>query len=413
MTAPVQARRRVVVTGMGVVSSIGVGIAEFADGLRSGRSGARPITTFDTSGFPSDIACEVGGFEPDRWIRTVPAERLGRASQFAVAAARMAVDDAGGDDSCALGARRGMVVIGTTSGEAQDVDRLAELAVTGGPERMDPVLADRVSAQNLALSIARELRLSTVDAYVIGTACSAGNYAIGDAVDAVRLGHVDFALCGGSDALSRRTFATFHRLGLIAPDVCRPFDQDRKGILTGEGAAVLLLESLDAALARGATVHAEVLGYGLNCDARHPVSPTRSSVARCIRLALDDAGVKSEDVGLISAHGTGTRLNDVTECEAIRDVYGDHPPPTVSIKSMLGHTMGAACALAAVACSLALTGGFIPPTINHRVTDPACGIDCVPNRAVDADLQVVQNNGLAFGGDNAVLVLGKHGRTVR
>jgi len=411
MTMPVEVRRRVVVTGMGVVSSIGVGVDEFADGLRSGRSGASPITAFDASEFPSDVACEVRGFEPDQWIHTVPAKSLGRASQFAVAAARMAVDDAGGD-SCALGDRRGLVVIGTTNGESQDLDRLAEIEVAEGAERMDPALVDRVSAQNLALSVARELRLSDVDAYVIGTACSAGNYAIGDAVDAVRLGHADFALCGGADALSRRTFATFHRLGLIAPDVCRPFDSDRKGILTGEGAAVLMLESLDSALARGATIHAEVLGYGLNCDAWNPVSPLRASVARCVQLALDDARVKPGDVDLISAHGTGTKLNDVTECEAIRDVYGDDPPPTVSIKSMLGHTMGAASALAAVACALAITGGFIPPTINHRVTDPACGIDCVANHAVDADLQVVQNNGLAFGGDNAVLVLGKYGRTV-
>ncbi|HEX6339796.1 beta-ketoacyl-[acyl-carrier-protein] synthase family protein [Umezawaea sp.] len=411
MTARVEERRRVVVTGMGVVSSIGVGVDAFADGLRSGRSGAGPITAFDASGFPSDVACEVTGFDPDRWIRTVPAANLGRASRFAVAAARMAVEDAGGD-ACALGERRGLVVMGTTSGESQDVDRLAETAVVDGPERMDPDLVDRVSAQNLALSIARELRLSDVDAYVIGTACSAGNYAIGDAVDAVRLGQVDFALCGGSDALSRRTFATFHRLGLVAPDVCRPFDRDRRGILTGEGSAVLVLESLDSALERGATIHAEVLGYGLNCDARHPVSPSRSSVARCVQLALDDAGVKPDEVDLISAHGTGTKLNDVTECEAIRDVHGDEPPRTVSIKSMLGHTMGAASALAAVASTLAITRGFIPPTTNHRVTDPACGVDCVPNHAVDADLRVVQNNGLAFGGDNAVLVLGKHGRTV-
>ncbi|MFI6096974.1 beta-ketoacyl-[acyl-carrier-protein] synthase family protein [Lentzea sp. NPDC051213] len=411
MTTPGEERRRVVVTGMGVVSSIGMGAGEFADGLRAGRSGAGPVTAFDASGFPSDIACEVRDFEPERWIRTVPARELGRASQYAVAAARMAVDDAGGD-SCSLGDRRGLVVIGTTGGEAQDVDRLAELEVTEGAERMDPEIVGRVSAQNLAVSVARELRLSDVDAYVIGTACSAGNYAIGDAFDAVRLGEVDFALCGGSDALSRRTFATFHRLGLVAPDVCRPFDRDRKGILTGEGAAVLVLESLDSALARGATIHAEVLGYGLNCDAHHPVSPLRSSVARVVGLALDDAGVKPGDVDLISAHGTGTKLNDVTECEAIRDVYGDDPPPVVSIKSMLGHTMGAASALATVACALAITGGFIPPTVNHRETDPACEIDCVPNHAVDADLQVVQNNGLAFGGDNAVLVLGKYGRTV-
>ncbi|WP_203935344.1 beta-ketoacyl-[acyl-carrier-protein] synthase family protein, partial [Virgisporangium ochraceum] len=253
---------------------------------------------------------------------------------------------------------------------------------------------------------AQELGLSDVEAVTIPTACAAGNYAIGYGFDAVRSGEVDFALCGGADAMCRKTFAGFYRLGTIAPDLVRPFDADRKGILTGEGAGVLVLESLGSALARGARIYAEVLGYGLNCDAYHQVAPNQTSVARCMELALDNAGVKPQEVDLISAHGTGTRANDVTESRAIREVFGDDAPRTVSLKSMLGHTMGAASALAAIGCALAIGQGFIPPTINHRDTDPECDIDCVPNHAVDADLRVVQNNGLAFGGNNAVVILG-------
>ncbi|MGH3172061.1 MAG: beta-ketoacyl-[acyl-carrier-protein] synthase family protein, partial [Trebonia sp.] len=242
----------------------------------------------------------------------------------------------------------------------------------------------------------------------IATACSAGNYSIGNGYDAIRVGDADIALCGGADAVCRKTFTAFYRLGTIAPDCCRPFDRDRRGILTGEGAGVLVLERLESALARGATIYAEVLGYGLTCDAYHPVAPEPASVARCMDLALRDADVKPDQVDLISAHGTGTKANDVTEVRAIREVFGDSVPRTISLKSMLGHTMGAASALAAIACSLAITHRFIPPTINHRVTDPECPIDCVPNASVAANLRIVQNNGLAFGGNNAVVVLSRY-----
>jgi len=401
--------RRVVITGMGVVSSIGIGLAEFTAGLRAGRSGAGRARSFDPAGFPSDRLCEVSGFHAGDWLAGPPG-RLSRTSRFAVAATAMALADARIDPD-ALRARRGTIAVGTTDGQSQDIDDLVRAAVEHGPERMDPALAGRLSAQRLALDVAAEFGLSDVDAYVIGTACAAGNYAVGDAFDAVRSGASDYALAGGADVVNRRNFASFHRLGLVAPDACRPFDTGRSGITNGEGAGIVLMETLESALARGATVHAEVLGYGLNCDAGNPVAPDRESVARCMRLALDDAGVKPAEVGMISAHGTGTRLNDVTECDAIRDVYGDRPPRTVSLKAMLGHTMGASGALATVACAIALEQGFVPPTINHRETDPACGLDCVPNQAVDADLTVVQNNGLAFGGNNAVVLLAKPERT--
>lgn len=398
--------RRVVITGLGVVTSIGTGPVKFLDGLRTGRSGVKPITSFETAGYAHANGCEIDDFDPAEWIETIDPQELGRASQFSVAAARMAVADAGmGLDE--LRDRRALVSVGTTDGESHDLDTLMADQLASGPESLDGRTARRTGAGMLSSSIVRELRLTDVEAVTIPTACAAGNYAIGSGFDAIRSGEVDAALSGGADAICRKTFTGFYRLGTIAPEVCQPFDAGRKGILTGEGAGILFMESLDSALARGARIYAEVLGYGLNCDAKHPVAPDRDSLAACIEIAHRNAGVKPQDIDFISAHGTGTKANDVTEAGAIRQVF-DTPPPTVSIKSMLGHTMGAASALASAACALALTEGFIPPTINHERTDPECGLDPVANTAREADLRVVQNNALAFAGNNAVLILGSY-----
>ncbi|CAM3751362.1 beta-ketoacyl synthase [Kibdelosporangium persicum] len=400
MNAP----RRVVISGLGVLSSIGLGADAYATGLRTGRNGAKPITSFDTTGFGHGTGTEITDFTAAEWLRRADPATLGRAAQLSAAAARLAVEDAGLPDSALR--RRTLVSVGTTDGESQDLDTLAAQQVRRGPEHMDRRLAGRVSAGRLAAGIVHELGLADTEAMTIGTACAAGNYAIGSGVDAIRAGDVDLALCGGVDAMCRKTFTGFYRLGAVAPDTCRPFDRDREGILPGEGAAILVLESLSAARARNARVYAEVLGYGLNCDALSPVAPDKATLAECMRLAQTDAGVRPEDVDFVSAHGTGTRANDLTEANAIREVF-DRPPPVVSIKSMLGHTMGAASALSVAAGALAITKGFIPPTINHRHTDPECDVDCVPNVARTASVDVVQNNALAFGGNNCVVILGR------
>jgi 3-oxoacyl-[acyl-carrier-protein] synthase II len=358
---------------------------------------------FDTEGFAHSVGCEVVGFEPARWVTAQPVEDLGRAAQFSVAAARMAVEDAGYTTTDASA----MVCLGTTDGGGDAGERLAEHVVRGTD--VPAGLAGRVPAGALPVAVARELGWSDVDCSTVATACAAGNYAIGNGFDAIAAGDVDVALCGGADAMCRATFTGFYRLGAVDPELCRPFDVNRGGILTGEGAGVLVLEPLAAAVARGARIYAEVLGYGLNCDAGHPVAPDRDSVAACMRLALDDAGVTPAEVDLIAAHGTGTKANDTTECGAIHDVFGPTPPRTVSVKSMLGHTMGAASALSAVACAVAIADGFVPPTINHVETDPTCAVDCVPNSSVAADLRIVQNNALAFGGNNSVVLFGRHG----
>ncbi|MFC5217809.1 beta-ketoacyl-[acyl-carrier-protein] synthase family protein [Streptomyces coerulescens] len=399
--------RRVVVTGLGTVTSIGIGVGEFLAGLREGRNGARPITAFDTEGFAHANGCEVAGFDPDEWITHTSAENLGRAAQFSTAAAVMAARDSG-MDLAELRSRRSLVCIGTTDGESADLDRLVAAELADGPEHLDTTVARRTSAGRLSSAVVAELGLTDVEATTLATACAAGNYAIGYGLDALCGGDVDVALVGGADAMCRKTFTGFYRLGTIAPEACQPFDRNRKGILTGEGAGVLLLETLESALARGARIYCEVLGYGLNCDAHHPVAPDRDSIARCIELAHGNARVKPGEIDFISAHGTGTRANDVTEAAAIRQVFGERPPSTISIKAMIGHTMGAASSLASAACALAIAEGFIPPTINHVETDPECGLDCVPNEPREADLRVVQNNALAFGGNNAVLILGKY-----
>jgi 3-oxoacyl-[acyl-carrier-protein] synthase II len=399
--------RRVVITGCGVISSIGTGVAEFSAALRAGRSNVRPITAFDTTGFAHSNGTEVADFEPERWIHNVDLAELGRASRFSVAASRLAVQDAGLDES-ALRGLRGAISVGTTDGECNDLDSLVEMELAGGAGAIDPTLARRISPGRISTAIAREIGLADVEPTTIATACSAGNYAIGNGFDAIRLGDADFALCGGADAVCRKTFASFYRLRSIAPDCCRPFDKNRMGILTGEGAGVLMMESLDSALARGARIYAEILGYGLSCDAHHPVAPHQPGITRCMDLALRNAGVKPAEVDLISAHGTGTKANDLAETRAIRELYGEDVPRVVSMKSMLGHTMGAASALAAIGCAVAITDGFIPPTVNHQETDPDCAVDCVPNVSVEAELKIVQNNGWAFGGNNSVIILGRH-----
>lgn len=399
------AERRVAVTGIGVVSGIGLGVEEFGAGIRAGRSGIGPIEQFDATGFERGLAGEVREFVPEVHVRHP--DQWGRAGQFAAASATMAVRDAG-IDPAVLADGRTASVFGTTNGESQVAEHIAADLVGRGPYAVRPDLAGKVDAGRIAAAVAAELDLSG-EAVTIGTACAAGNYAIGYGYDLVRAGTADAVLCGGADASNRATHAGFHRLGALAADVPRPFDEDRDGIVTAEGGVALLLEPLDAALARGATVYAEVLGYGMTCDAVHMTNPNAASIAECIRRAQHDARVKPGDVDYICAHGTGTRANDTTEVAAVREVFGDTLPPISSIKSMLGHTMGAAAGFGAVACCLAVRDGFLPPSATLRRTDPELGdgVDCVPGTARPAVVRVAQNHGFAFGGNNAVVLFGK------
>lgn len=396
--------RRVVITGLGTVSSIGIGSRAFCDSLRKGASGVTTFRARNALGFPFDQGGEVHDFDPSEWVRRHDPKRIGRSSQFAIAAARQAIEDAGLTPED-LPRDRCCVSIGTTDGESQAVDTLVRQIADRGIHDVPAPLMQMVPADRLATSVAREFELAG-EAITLSTACAAGNYAIGNAFDLIRLGDADVVLGGGTESIARKSLAGFFRLGAIAPVACQPFDSGRRGIIAGEGAGVLLLESLDSALARGARIYAEILGYGLSCDAKHSTSPDPQSIADCMRKAHANAGISPRDVDYICAHGTGTAVNDTVEAKAIREVFGDALPPTSSIKSMIGHTMGAASALGVVASALALKEGFLPPTINFREPDPECSFDCVPNAARAAAPKVVQNNGFAFGGNNAIIVLG-------
>lgn len=385
---------RVVITGVGPVSPIGIGREEYCKSLLSGVSGAAEIESFDTTGFDHSIACEVKNLPGD--------EHVGRASQFALKAAQLAIEDAG----ISIDYIRGVptaIYMGTTDGESQILDVFSSNFLHN--ETPDKRKALGAFPFNLSQTIARAFDLYDVELMTIATACSAGNYSIGAGYDAIRAGDADIALAGGADAVCRKAFTGFYRLGTVAPERCQPFDLNRKGILTAEGAGVVIMESLEHALDRGAHIYGEVAGYALSCDAHHAVAPDIDGVAACVDKALRLSDTSGGDVDLISAHGTGTRSNDVTECSALRKVFEDDIPPVISMKSMLGHTMGASSALAAIGCLLAMEKQMIPPTINFQTADPDCAVDCVPNKSVAADLNTVMNDGLAFGGNSAVVVL--------
>ncbi len=399
-------KRGIAVTGLGVVSSIGSGRHALWESLLAGRSGIGPVRSFDTSRYPVHVGGEIAGFRPEEHLRTLAPEEVGRASQLAAAAARLALADAGldPDDRSALDPGRAGVAMGTTSGEPREVEAFDDRVVEGELARVGPEFMDLYPCHSIASAVAAEVGFGGVNA-MIPTACAAGNYAIAYAADALAAGRADLMLAGGADSFSRITYTGFARLGAIAPEICQPFDRGRQGMIPGEGAAVLVLEPLDRALARGATVYAEVAGYGLSCDAHHMTAahPEGAGAARAMERALRSAGLAPDDVSWVSAHGTGTPTNDRLEAIAAHRLFGDRARrlPMSSIKSMLGHTMGAASAIESVACALAIATGKVPPTINFHEPDPDFEVDCVPNEAREMPVRVAMNNAYAFGGNNA------------
>ena len=403
--------RRVVITGLGLITPVGSGWQTFWQALLAGRSGIGPVTSFDTSEFPVHIGAEVKDFAPEPYVRRQPVENLGRASQMAVAAARMALDDAG-LDLASRDRRRNGVSMGTTSGEPWFVERYNDIRKAEGLEAIPGEIFPKYPSHVIPTNIAIEFDLRG-PCLMIPTACAAGNYAIGYGFDLIRAGRTDVMLAGGADAFSRITYMGFARLGAIARERCRPFDKNRKGMVPGEGAAVLVLEAAEQAAARGAKIYAEVLGYGISCDAHHMTAahPEGEGAVRAMASALRESNRGTQDVDYISAHGTGTPTNDRVESIAVRTLFGERAPkvPLSSIKSMIGHTMGAASAIEAAACALALDTGMIPPTINFEEPDPEFDLDYVPNEARRTNPRVVLNNAYAFGGNNASLCLARFG----
>jgi len=399
--------RRVVVTGLGVVSSIGIGWQEFWKNLLAGKSGISKITSFDTSKYDRHYGGEIKNFNPYTFIDKRKADRMGRASQMAIAAAKLALEDANLKIK-GLACDRTGVFVGTTTGEIGILEDCYKTIQSYGTKRllMKDLLIFPSSAINV--NIAKEFRLKSEN-IIFSNACAAGNYAIGRAADLLRAGKIDYALSGGTDGLSQIVFTGFNRLLTIAAEKCQPFDKNRKGMIPAEGAGMLLLESLESAKKRGALVYAEVLEYGLSCDVCHMIIPSAKGIAAAIRKALRNSYVSINDVDYISAHGTGTIENDKEECVAFKSIFGNKLKkiPISSIKSMLGHTMGAASAIEAITCCLAIKDQKVPPTINFEEKDPNCDIDCVPNKSRSCKIKTVLNNSQAFGGNNACLIISK------
>lgn len=398
-------KRRVVVTGLGVVSSLGIGWQKFWKNLIAGKSGISKITAFDTSGYDRHYAGEIKDFDPEEFINPKRVKIMGHASQLAISASKLALRDGKLPDKDLDNYRIG-VVLGTTMGESRVIENIIENNVRLNEMDAQAMLALAYPANALSINTANELKLSG-DNLVFSNACSAGNYAISRAFALIRLGRVDYMLAGGADALSRVAFTGFGRLFAMAPEKCQPFDKNRQGMMTGEGAAIVLLESLESAIKRGAKIYTEILGYGFSCNTQDLTLPSVEGIIKAVRHALINSHLKEDEVDYINAHGTGTLENDVAECRAIKTVFGKRCSriPVSSIKSMLGHTMGAAAAFETIACCLAIDKGRIPPTINFEEKDPNCDIDCVPNKSRAHSIQIALNNSQAFGGSNACLAL--------
>lgn len=396
--------RRVVVTGLGVVSSIGIGWEEFWRNLIAGKSGISKVTSFDTSGYDRHYGGEVKNFKPEEFIPKPRLKYLGRASQMAIAASKLAIKDAAIELNNDI-KKRTAVWIGTTTGEIPLLEKLSDVKVAV-KENFNIQSIAVYPSSSIATNIALELKLKN-SVGVFATACASGNYALGYAYDLIRQGRADFALAGGADAFSRIVFTGFGRLFAIAPEKCQPFDKNRQGMIPGEGAGMVFLETLESALNRKTPIYAEIIGYGLSCDASHMTEPKVEGICKALRKSMKSSSVKPDQIDYISAHGTGTKENDEAESKAVNRVFGNRGSviPMSSIKSMLGHTMGAASILETIACCLSIKDQQVPPTINFKSKDEECDVQCVPNKSIELEIKQILNNSQAFGGNNCCIAL--------
>ena len=408
-------RTRVVVTGMGTVNPLGKNLEEYWHGLIEGRSTARMAENYPTDKLTTKFACEVPNFDPQDFMDRKAAQRMARFSQMAVAASTMALADSGLDlakeDSFRVG-----VDMGTGIGGFIEMTQGAISFATKG--RLNPLYAPMIIPNMAAASVAMALHLRGPNTTVT-TACAASTHTLGDASRIIQHGDADVMFAGGSEAsLCEVGISSFNAIRALStrndsPDkASRPFDRDRDGFVPGEGAGILVLESEKHAVSRGARIYGEVLGYALTCDAFHQVAPdeTGEAPAQAVTLAMKDAGIEAKDIDYVNAHGTSTQLNDAGETKALKIALGDHAYKVAisSTKSMIGHLLGAAGAVEAIATLLTINRGMIHPTINYENPDPACDLDYVPNVARRKDVRIAISNGFGFGGHNAVVVLKKY-----
>ncbi len=406
-------RRRVVITGVGMVTPLGNDSESTWEGLVAGKSGAGPITHFDASEYAVRFACEAKEFEPTTWMERKQARRMDRFSQLALSAARMAEADSG--LSIAAEPDRVGAACATGIGGLYAFEDCFQTLLERGPDRTSPFSIIQIIPNMAAAWISMELGTRGPLATQT-TACAASNMAIGDGLDAIRLGRADAMLCGGTEApITRVGIAGFTAMRALSqrnddPERgSRPFDADRDGFVMGEAGAVLVLEELEHARARGANIHAELLGYGVSSDATHVTEPdpTGENPARAMRMAFTDAGITPDQVDYVNAHGTSTPLGDPAETRVLKLALGEEnafATPVSSTKGATGHTLGAAGAVEAVFTIFALQRGLLPPTINYETPDPSCDLDYIPNDARPAELRIGVSNSFGFGGHNACVV---------
>ena len=395
--------RRVAITGLGAIASTGNDIPSLWDSIKAGRSGIGPIGNIPTARLLAQVAAEIRNFDPLAHFEPRKLALLDRAAQLALVAAREAVRSSGIDTTAA--GSRGGVVLGAAIGQ-ETYDSSYKSFYGDGAPRVHPFTVPRIMPSGSASHISMEfgLRGPTV---AMASACASANHAIGHAFHMIRAGMLDMAITGGADASIVVGFMkSWEALRVLSPDSCRPFSADRNGLVIGEGGAMFVLESWEQALARGATIHAELIGFGSSADAGDIIAPDAGGAVSAMRAALDDAGLPPDAIDYVNAHGTGTRLNDRTEVAALRALFGTHLDRMAvsSTKSMLGHCMTASGALELAATILGLRDGILPPTIGFTAVDPECDIDCVANHARPAPIEIALSNSFAFGGLNATLV---------
>jgi nodulation protein E len=403
-------RRRVAITGLGIVSPLGLNLAENWKSFVNGTPAIGAITGIDLSTVRFQNGAQVRGFDPLKHFEGGKDAQLDRFAQFSVVAAREALRDSGLDLTPELRENAAIVCGSAVGGQAALESGFEDLYVAGRG-RVHPLTIPKTMANAGASQISMDLRLSG-PTYTVATACSSSNHAIGQAFRLVRDGDAEVAVTGGSEApFTIGLLKAWEAMRVIAPDTCRPFSKDRRGMILGEGGAMMILEPFEAARARGARIYAEVCGFGMTSDAHHLTQPTVIGPARAMRAALREGGIEPEQVGYINAHGTGTPGNDPTETRAIREVFGAHADklPVSSTKSLHGHALGAAGALEAIATILALHHGILPPTANYNERDPECDLDYIPNQSRAASAEAALSNSFAFGGLNAVVAFRAYG----
>jgi len=396
--------KRVVITGVGVISGLGNNAAEFWDALSAGRSGIGSITRADVSSIRFKNAAEVRGFDPTQHFDDKALLWLDPFSHFGIVSAREAVADSGIEFTDELRGRSGVITGSCLGGKTTENDLYYSLYVEK-KERFPPVAIPRAMANAVASHVSMEFGL-TGATFTTSTACSSANHAIGQAFWLVRQGTLDVAITGGSEApICLGNLKAWETMRVVSQDTCRPFSKDRSGMILGEGGAMFVIETLDAAQARGAKIYAEIVGFGMSADAHHLTMPLAGGAAKAMREALSDGGLRPEQVGYVNAHGTATQANDPMESEAIRTVFGDHTDNILvsSTKSMHGHTLGAAGAIEGAATVLGLHHGVLPPNANFNEPDPECNVNIIANEAVAAKPEAAISNSFAFGGLNAVL----------